>query len=59
MDELSEIKAELRCYELNGSDAVQQIRGIYADLDDATNRILELKTENKKLREALDKAKTS
>jgi hypothetical protein len=40
--ELDEIHGALYCYELNGSDAVAQIKSIYSDLDTATELIRKL-----------------
>lgn len=51
--ELANIKAELRNFELNGSDAVRQIKGIYADLEITTNNNQAMKARCRKLSEAL------
>lgn len=53
-NELNGIKAELRNYELNGSDSIKQIRDMYVDFDSTTKKLLDSRMENQRLRERLE-----
>lgn len=48
--EVADVRFALRNFALNGGDAPTQIRGIYADLDEATARMREHRTEAEALR---------
>lgn len=51
---LADVIGELRNFELNGSDAVKQIRGIYSDLESATQEMIKANRKAKKLETALE-----
>jgi predicted nucleic acid-binding Zn-ribbon protein len=52
--ELDEIKAALVNFELNGSDAVAQIKGMYSDMEWSDRRNRELRDAMKTIRNTVD-----
>jgi len=51
--ELSDIRAELLNFELNGSNAPAQIRGIYADFDETFKKLRDVSAQSKQLIKAI------